>query len=255
MNDINSPPDSPLLQQQIEGSVARITLNRPKAINAFNMELRQLLPALLQQFDRDPAVRVVILDGAGERGFCAGADIKESRGEVTALGEKDRLSPCSWIDAVAAVKTPIVVVTHGVCMGAGLELALACDVRVATNNARFALPEIRLGLIPGGGGTQRLARAIGQGNAMDMVMTGEEIDGARAYQLGLVSRLLASKEDALAEAQRIAEAMAGRCAHALAYAKEAVANSMEGSLESGLRMEKTLFAILAGSASERAREE
>ena len=106
--------------------------------------------------------------------------------------------------------------------------------------------------MPGGGGTQRLARFIGQGNAMDMVMTGEEIDGARAHQLGLVSRLLDSKEDALEEAGRIAKEMGGRCGHALAFTKEAVSISMDGSLGSGLQMEKALFAILVGSAKERA---
>lgn len=252
MNEPFNQPKPPVLLQRVEDSVAWVTLNRPDSINAFNMELRQLLPALLNELDRDPRVHVVVLDGAGDRGFCSGADIKESRGVVSSLGEKDRLSPSSWIDMVAAVKMPMIAVTHGVCMGAGLELALACDLRIATRNARFALPEIRLGLIPGGGGTQRLVRCIGQGNAMDMVMTGEEIDGARAYQLGLVSRLLDSKEDALAEAERIANTMAMRCCHALAFAKEAVSISMDGSLGSGLKMEKALFAILAGSANERA---
>tara|TARA_B110000211_G_scaffold44294_2_gene46819 strand:+ start:2378 stop:3037 length:660 start_codon:yes stop_codon:yes gene_type:complete len=216
------------------------------------MELRELLPAMLHELDRDSRVRVIILGGAGDRGFCSGADIKESRGEVSSLDEKDRLSPSSWIDLVAAVKKPMIAVTHGVCMGAGLELALVCDLRIATKNARFALPEVRIGLMPGGGGTQRLARFIGQGNAMDMVMTGEEIDGARAHQLGLVSRLLDSKEDALEEAGRIAKEMGGRCCHALAFTKEAVSISMDGSLGSGLQMEKALFAILVGSAKERA---
>jgi enoyl-CoA hydratase len=252
MNEPVNQSGAPVLLHRVEGSVAWITLNRPQSINAFNMELRELLPAMLHELDRDSRVRVVILDGAGDRGFCSGADIKESRGRVTSLGEKDRLSPHSWIGLVAEVKKPIIVVTHGVCMGAGLELALACDLRIATKNARFAMPEIRIGLIPGGGGTQRLARFIGQGNAMDMVMSGEEIDGARAYQLGLVSRLLDTKEDALGEAGRIATAMAGRCGHALAFAKEAVSISMDGSLGSGLQMEKALFAILAGSAKERA---
>lgn len=252
MNESVKERHSPVLLHRIEGSVAWVTLNRPQSINAFNMELRELLPATLHELDRDPRVRVVILDGAGDRGFCSGADIKESRGDVSSLGEKERLSTNSWIDSVAAVKKPMIAVIHGVCMGAGLELALTCDLRIATNNVRFALPEVRIGLIPGGGGTQRLARFIGQGNAMDMIMTGEEMGGVRAHQLGLISRLLDSKEEALEEAGRLATAMVGRCGHALAFVKEAVSVSMDVPLVSGLQMEKALFAILAGSTKERA---
>jgi enoyl-CoA hydratase/carnithine racemase len=248
---MNPDSSSETLLEQVDGGVARLTLNRPKAINAFNMELRQALPSALLKLDRDPAVHVILIDGAGERGFSAGADIKESRGEITTLGEKDRLSPTSWIDTVTTVKKPVIAVVHGICMGAGLELALACDLRIAARGARFALPEIRIGLIPGGGGTQRLSRAVGLSSAMDMVLTGEEMDGERAYALGLVSRLLDSKDAALDEATRIARGMGERCAHALAFAKEAVAESTEGSLESGIRLEKTLFAILAGSLRER----
>jgi enoyl-CoA hydratase/carnithine racemase len=234
-----------------EGGVARLTLNRPEAINAFNMELRRSLPAALKALDADPAVRVIVIDGAGERGFSAGADIRESRGEISTLGEKDRLSPHGWIEAVSAVKKPVIAVLHGVCMGAGLELALACDLRIAARGARFALPEMRIGLMPGGGGTQRLSRVIGLSAAMDMTLTGEEVSGERAYELGLVSRLLDSKDAALAEALRLAGIMTERCGHALAYAKEAVTESMEGSLASGLRLETSLFAILAGSLRER----
>lgn len=242
---------SEALLQRIEHGVARLTLNRPQSINAFNMELRRTLPEALAALDRDPAVRAILIDGAGERGFSAGADIRENRGAITALGEKDRLSPHGWIEAISGVRKPVIAVIHGICMGAGLELALACDLRIAARGARFALPEIRIGLIPGGGGTQRLARLVGQSAAMDMVLTGEELDSERAYELGLVSRLLDSKEDALGEALRIAGTMNERCSHALAYAKEAVSESSRVSLESGLRLEKTLFAILAGSLRER----
>lgn len=239
------------LLQGNEGGVARLTLNRPEAINAFNMELRRSLPAALAALDEDPAVHVIVIDGAGERGFSAGADIRESRGEITTLGEKDRLSPHGWIESVTRVKKPVIAVVHGVCMGAGLELALACDLRIAARGARFALPEVRIGLIPGGGGTQRLTRIVGLSAAMDMTLTGEEVTGERAHELGLVSRLLDDKEAALEEALRLAGIMSGRCGYALAYAKEAVTQGMEGPLDSGLRLETSLFAILAGSLRER----
>jgi enoyl-CoA hydratase/carnithine racemase len=234
-----------------EGGVARLTLNRPESINAFNMELRRSLPEALSALDEDRAVRVIVIDGAGERGFSAGADIRESRGEVTTLGEKHRLSPRGWIESVSTVKKPVIAVLHGVCMGAGLELALACDLRIAARGARFALPEVRIGLIPGGGGTQRLSRIVGLSAAMDMTLTGEEVSGERAYELGLVSRLLDSKEAALEEALRLAGIMSERCGHALAYAKEAVSVGREAPLDSGLRLETSLFAILAGSLRER----
>lgn len=248
---MNTHSSQDALLQRIDRGVARLTLHRPQALNAINMAIRQTLPSALADLDRDPAVRVIVLDGAGERGFSAGADIKENRGAITALGEKDRLSPHSWIDAVTRIKKPVIAVIHGVCMGAGLELALACDLRIAARGARFALPEARIGLMPGGGGTQRLARIVGLGAAMDMALTGEEVDAERACELGLVSRLLDDKETALKEAMRIARTMSERCSHALAYIKEAVAESMDNSLESGLKLERALFALLAGSMRER----
>src|SRR3546814_17422276 len=113
--------------------------------------------------DADPRVAAIVLCGAGDRGFCAGADIKESRGNATGVGARKRLMPASWIEALDQVAKPIIAAIHGACMGGGMELALACDLRIAAENARFALPETKLGLLPGGGGTQRLPRLIGPG--------------------------------------------------------------------------------------------
>lgn len=227
------------------GQVAIISLNRPLSINALNMAMREQLVHILGSLSRDQSVAVLVIRGAGERGFCAGADIKEVRPAITAVGERDRLMPTSWIDSVGEFPKPIVAAIHGVCMGAGLELALACDIRVCAKGSRFCFPEAKLGLIPGGGGTQRLSRLVGVGRALDMILTGEEMDSESAIKFGLVSRLGETKEDAIGEAIKIGEALAEVPEIALRYAKEAVMSGVDLPLSAGLALEKSLFAILA----------
>jgi enoyl-CoA hydratase len=241
---ISSPTDALILERHDAAAV--VVLNRPESINAINNDLRANLPALVRQLDQDASVAAIIIAGNGERGFCAGADIKEARPPQPPAGERRRLTP-SWIDDIAATTKPVIAAIHGVCMGAGLELALACDLRIAAAGARLALPETALGLIPGGGGTQRLARLIGQGLALDMILTGRVLDADAALAAGLVSRVAESREVALAAALAIAAALADRPPLALAYAKEAVIAGGALPLAEGLRLEKTLFAILAAT--------
>jgi len=230
------------------GCVALVTLNRPKVINAVNMAMRERLPEILLELEADESVASIVIAGAGERGFCAGADIKEVRPEPTPVSELKRLTPTSWIECLDRVSKPLIAAIHGVCLGAGLELALACDFRVAASGARLGLPETALGLIPGGGGTQRLPRLIGTGRALDMILTGEAVDAERAYDIGLVSRLAHSDADALGEALRIAELIAERAPLATRYAKEAILGGQSLPLAAGLRLEKSLFAILVSTA-------
>src|SRR5512134_452463 len=169
--------------------VAWVTLNRPDAINAINNAMRRELPAALRALDEDPAVRVIVLRGAGPRGFCAGADLKEEREAVTPASARSRWASPSWIQAFDQVAKPVVAAIHGYCLGGGLEVALACDLRIASADAVFALPETGLGLIPGGGGTQRLPRLVGLARALDLLTTGDRIDAAEAWRIGLITRL------------------------------------------------------------------
>lgn len=240
--------DTDQLLCERRGAAAVVTLNRPQSINAITMEIRTRLPVVLRELDGDASIAAIVLCGAGERGFCAGADIKEPRPAPTAVGERRRLSPASWIESLDGIAKPVIAAVHGVCMGAGLEIALACDIRVAATDARLGLPETALGLIPGGGGTQRLARLIGAGRALDVILTGEPLSAQRAYEIGLVTRLADSREAAVAEAVRLADLLAERAPLATAYAKEAVLAGASLPLKEGLRLEKSLFAILAATS-------
>lgn len=233
------------------GPAAIVTLNRPGSINAVNAQVRERLPAVLRQVDADASVAAIVLTGAGERGFCAGADLKEPRVALGPSRERQRMSPQTWIDEIASTVKPLIAVLHGVCVGAGLELALACDLRIAATGVRLGLPETALGLIPGGGGTQRLARVIGTGRALDMILTGLPLDAQAALDYGLVTRLAQSRETAMAEALRLVEGLSERAPLALAYAKEAVLAAASLPLVEGLRLERSLFAILASTRDRR----
>ncbi len=224
--------------------VAQVTLNRPEVGNAFNDAVRQGLPDLLEQLDRDPQCAVIVLHGAGERGFCVGADIKESRLIGTSVQERRRLLDNAWIDRVARISKPVIGALHGYCLCGGLELALACDIRMAARGTVFGLPETGLGLIPGGGGTQRLPRLVGLGRALDMMLSGDRVDAELALAMGLVSRLCDDPNGLVTQAQALASRIAARPPTATAYAKEAAKSGMEMELLAGLTLEKTLFSLL-----------
>lgn len=231
--------------------VAVVTLNRPAVGNAFNDAIRNGLPALLEQLDGDGSCAAIVLRGAGERGFCAGADIKEGRTIGTSVQERRRLLGNAWIDRVGRIAKPVVAALHGYCLGGGLELALACDLRIAAAGAVFGLPETGLGLIPGGGGTQRLPRLVGMGRALDMMLTGDRMSAEEALRIGLVSRLVPDTATLETEALALAARIAARPPTATAYAKEAARAGIEMDLQAGLTLEKTLFSLLM-STSDRA---
>lgn len=238
--------DALLLERN--GAVALIRFNRPEAMNAFNDEVRTGLPKLLAELDGDADVRAIVITGAGDKAFCAGADIKEGRARLSPVGERAKLMPASWIEALDRVAKPLIAAIHGICLGGGLEIAMACDIRVAARNARLGLTETTLGLIPGGGGTQRLPRLIGLSRALDMLLTGERIDATEAYRIGLVTRLAGTPDEALDEAMRLATLIASRPPAAIAYCKEAAIAGVATDLATGLRIEKSLFALLTGTA-------
>lgn len=229
------------------GQVALVTFNRPEAVNAFNDAVRRAFPQLMADLEADDAVRAIVICGAGERGFCAGADIKEGRAIGTGVSERRRLMPTSWIEALDRVSKPVIAAIHGICLGGGLEIALACDIRVAALDARLGLPETALGLIPGGGGTQRLPRLIGLSRALDLLMTGDRLDAAEAHRIGLVTRLADNRDAAIGEAMRVAEHLASRPPAAIAYAKEAAIRGASVDLATGLAIEKSLFALLTNT--------
>ncbi len=235
--------DSPVLLET-HGKVALVTLNRPEVGNAINDAIRTALPELLERIDRDDAYAAVVLAGVGERGFCVGADIKESRAIGSSVQERRRLLGNAWIERIARLGKPVVAALHGYCLGGGLEIALACDIRIAAPNTVLALPETGLGLIPGGGGTQRLPRLVGLGRALDMLLTGERIDAAEALRIGLVSRLATSTTTLREQALEVAARIAARPPTASAYAKEAARAGLEMDLPAGLTLEKTLFSLL-----------
>lgn len=230
---------------ECSGQVGWVVLTRPGQINAINDQVRQGVPRALAMLDQDPQIRVIVIRGEGERGFCAGADIKEKRGSETSLQVRQRMEGARWIESLDGVAKPIIAAIHGYCMGGGLELALACDIRYAAPNSIFALPETGLGLIPGGGGTQRLSRVVAPGYALDMLLTGDRMDAEEALRIGLVSRLAETSESLRDEVAAFAQRIAGKPPAASMFVKQAARSSLEVDLKSGLNLELDLFALLA----------
>ena len=228
------------------GAVATVTLNRPGAMNAINAAIREQLPACLLEADRDPAIRVIILRGAEGRAFCAGADVKEfAPVESLSVYRAERVHD-HWVAVFERVRKPIIAAIHGFCLGGGLEIALACDIRIATDDAEFALPELTHGFIPGAGGTQRLQRLVGLGRAMDMMLTGERIGAQEASRIGLITRVVS--RDMLNEiAAALAAAIAARAPLAAMAVKEVLYRGADLDLRAGMRLELDLLTLLLGT--------
>lgn len=231
--------------------VARVTLNRPDKLNALDAELRHRLIEVFDALRDDDRVRAVVLHGAGEKAFVAGADVAEFAGRSV---EDQR--PVTYrrriYEVIAEFPKPVVAAVHGFCLGGGCELAVACDVRVADPSARFGQLEVRLGLIPGGGGTQRLARLVGPGQALRMALTGDMIDADEAHRIGLVEILADDEGGHLEAALTLARRMARWSPVALRLAKDAVRHGAEVPLAEGLDYEKERF--LEAFASDDGRE-
>ncbi|NML97748.1 enoyl-CoA hydratase/isomerase family protein [Paraburkholderia sp. RP-4-7] len=238
---------NPTVRIERSGKTAWIVLNRPEQINAINDDIRRGVPQALQLLDTDPDVHVIVLRGEGPRGFCAGADIKEKRGPESSLQVRRRMERSRWIEALDQVQKPVLAALHGFCMGGGLEIALACDIRFASPDTVLALPETGLGLIPGGGGTQRLARVVGHGRALDVLLTGDRMSAQQAKEIGLVTRISATPESLIAEVQTLADRLAAKSPAATIYVKQAARAALELDLRRGLDRELDLFALLAPS--------
>jgi enoyl-CoA hydratase/carnithine racemase len=232
----------------IEDHVALVTLNRPEAMNAFNQQMTRELVAACAVLNDDPAVRVVILTGGGDRAFSAGLDLKERAAEQVSFVEKraSRVRPgiATTHRAVASLDRPTIAAIRGYALGGGLEVALACDLRIAASDAKLGLTEIRRGIMPGAGGTQRLARLVGPGHALKIALTGEPIDAAEAYRIGLVNEVVEPGE-LLPAARRLAATINKGAPISARYIKEAINTGLDLSLDEGLRLEATLSTLLA----------
>ncbi len=234
--------DEPLILTEIRGAGARrtalVTLNRPKQLNALDTPLMQQLGAALGRFDDDASIGCIVLTGS-DKAFAAGADITAMAGKTDAEALAENFITRDW-EAILAVRKPVIAAVAGFALGGGCELAMMCDLIIAADNARFGQPEIKLGIIPGAGGTQRLPRAVGKSKAMDMVLTGRTMDAAEAERAGLVARVVPA-ERLLDEALAAAEAINALSPASVMLAKACVNKSFEGGLLDGVNFERRIF--------------
>ncbi|HYO43009.1 MAG TPA: enoyl-CoA hydratase-related protein [Candidatus Limnocylindrales bacterium] len=229
-------------------AVALLTLDRPEALNALSFALVEELGGLLAVLDEDPDCRAIVITGAGERAFAAGADIRELAGETPRSLRK--ADPFVVLDGIGQLRTPVIAAVRGFALGGGCELAMACDVIVASDDAWFGQPEIGIGVIPGAGGTQRLTRAIGKARAMEMILTGRRIGADEAAAMGLVS-LVVPKAETLDRALELAGRIAAMPPLAVRAAKASVIAAQEHPLGEGLRFERDRFEALFETEDQR----
>ncbi len=250
MSDDSTTPvsdrDDSLVLIAREGAIATLVINRPDKHNALSAPVRRAFLEAFSACSDDPDVRVIVVTGAGEKSFVAGADIAEFATR-TPVDQYRAMRAPSPLEAIERSPKPVIAAINGYCLGGGLELAMACDFRIASDRARFGQPEINLGIIPGGGGTQRLPRLIGLGQAMRMILTGESIDAAEALRVGLVQEVVPG--DALkSRVHEVALAIANKSPVAVAAAREATRAALQTPLAEGLRIERGLYLLAFASA-------
>jgi len=224
------------------GALAFVTVNRPKVLNALNMATMEELRTAFHAIKSDAEVRVVILTGAGEKAFVAGADIGELAKHDAVSGKEYTHKGQSVLNLIENLGKPVIACINGFALGGGCELAMACTMRLASENAKLGQPEVKLGIIPGYGGTQRLSRLVGKGIAMQLLLSGEMISAQEAYRIGLVNEVVPQPE-LIARAEAIAHKIIANAPLAVQYAMEAVHKGMEMTLQEGLYLEATLFGV------------
>ena len=230
------------IKSETKNHIAYITVDRPKVLNALNMATMQEIKQAFAAAKDDAEVRVVILTGAGEKAFVAGADIGELSQHTSVSAKAYTHQGQAIIDAIENLGKPVIACINGFALGGGCELAMACTMRLASDNAKLGQPEVKLGLIPGYGGTQRLPRLVGKGIAMQLVLTGEMISAQEAHRIGLVNEVVPAAE-LIPRAEAIAAKIIANAPLAVQYAMEAVNKGMEMTLAEGLFLEATLFGV------------
>lgn len=219
----------------IERGIATITLNRPQVVNALDTRLNEELHQAVTKLEDDKGVRVVVIHGAGERGFSAGADLKERSAMSAEERWKSTIKLARTFDAIAAMRVPVIAAVHGFVLAAGCELVLACDIRIAAEGAIFGLPETSIGIFPGAGGTVRLPRLIGEGKAKELIFTARRIDADEAVRLGLVQRVV-PRSELLSEAHRIAQDISNNAPLAIESAKKLINHGIEVHISEALEL-------------------
>ena len=246
---MNSPGPALMLENLLyeeKSAIAYVTLNRPKVLNALNQRTWENLRTAFEDARDDAQVRGVILTGAGDKAFIAGADISELA-QVTAVeAEKTSSFGQAVLDLIENLGKPVIAAVNGFALGGGCETAMACTIRVASENAKFGQPEVKLGLIPGGGGTQRLPRLVGKGRALQLILSGEMINAQEAYRIGLVNEIVPAA-DLITRAEAILKKIFSNAPVAVKYSLEAVNKGMETSQAEGLSLEASLFGLCAGT--------
>jgi enoyl-CoA hydratase len=232
------------------GGIATLTINRPQSLNSLNSEVLGELECAFYQLELDAAVKVVVLTGAGEKAFVAGADIKEMAEMNCYEGHHFSLKAQRVMLAIEKMKKPVIAAVNGYALGGGLELALACDFIYASEKAKVGFPEVTLGVIPGFGGTQNLARLIGPNRANEMIFTGKIINAQKACEWGIVNEVCAP-EELLAKAMETAGTIAQAGLLGVGYAKDAIANGLNMTKEDGFRYEASLFGVLFATADQK----
>jgi enoyl-CoA hydratase len=231
-----------LLTYTKEGPFAFITINRPKVMNALSNALVEEFDKAFDLVEEDEEVRALIITGAGDKAFMAGADIKELEARDFIKGRQQTKHRQEVFNRLAEMRVPVIAAINGFALGAGLELAVACTLRVAADHAKLGSPEVNLGIIPGDGATQRLPRLVGFGRAMELVLTGDFIDAEEAYRIGLVNKVV-PLEELMEAAKKLAGKIAKKAPLAIQFAKEAVNRSLEVGIYEGLAHESYLHAL------------
>lgn len=232
---------SEVILEEREGRVAVLTINRPDKLNALNQQVRDDMLEILARLEADDGVGVVVITGAGEKAFIAGADIGEFEGRSPFDQRRAMRTPRIY-DVMSTFPKPVIAMINGFCLGGGCELALSCDLRIASDNARFGQPEIKLGLIPGGGGTQRMPRQVGLGHALRLILSGEMIDAGEAEKIGLVEQVVPAG-DLRTHTLELAQKIASMSPLTLRVAKESVRSSQRMGIEEGILYERDLFCL------------
>ena len=236
--------DNLLLER--DGAVAVVTVNRPKVLNALNGQTLDELRRAILELKHDAGVRAVIITGSGEKSFIAGADINELAVQSPVDGREHAIRGQHVLDLIEQMGKPVIAAINGYALGGGCELAMACTIRIAADTAKLGQPEINLGIVPGYAGTQRLARIVGRGRALELLLTGVQITAQEAYRLGLVNRVVPAA-DVMKEARALAETLAAKAPVAVRYILEAVHKGLEMPFPQAQIFEATLFGLVAAT--------